>query len=213
MLCGNIHPVQFHQERIRTFRHNSDTSNTEWDSEKNHVYRIKCKTAKEAGIQYTLTILPHFLLPGCLVRADDVFTTGIDKNIREDIEKACMNMGVLDQRTVRKHLSRFDACLADFVISLAAAFSEFGDNLPDRKPGSSTPAEGSIDWFRDLVPGIISIRERLYGFENLAEKDIAELFHFFVHPSYPAATCTSAGQKNFSIFLRSPPRAVFYNSS
>jgi hypothetical protein len=205
VLCGQIHPVQFHQERERTFRYNSDKYNTEWNTEKNNVLRIRCKTAKEAGNQYTITIIPHFLLSGCLVRADDVFNTGMNAAIRGDIEKACINMGVLDRRTARKHLSRFDACLTDFVISLAATISEFGENLPDRKPGESNHAEKNTSWFRELVSVIISIRERLFGFENLCEKDIAALFHFFIHHSYPAATCTNAGYKIFLIFLRSPP--------
>ncbi len=209
MLCGEIHPVQFHQKRVGTFRHNSDKYNTVWDSEKNSIYRIKCKAAKAAGDQYTLTILPHFLLPGCFVRADDVFESGIDKDTRGDIEKACTKMGVLDRRTARKHLSRFDACLSDFVIYFASTISEFGKNLPERKPCHGNSIEHNINWFRELASGIISIRERLYGFENLSEKEIADLLHLFVHPAYPAATCANTWQKTILFFLRSPPRTVF----
>ncbi len=201
MLCGEIHPVHFHEKRERTFRYDFAGN-----SQKNKVYRIKCTTAQEAGNQYTLTILPHFLLPGCLVRADDVFSAGMDADIRRDIKrKGCDSLDVLEERTVRKHLSRFNACLTDFVISLAAIISEFGENLPDKKPEKCSLVEDNISWFKELTPRIISIRGKLFGFENLSIEDIAALFHFFIHPSYPAATCTDFGHKGFPIILRAPP--------
>jgi len=201
VLCGEIHPVHFHEKRDRTFRYNSAGN-----SQKNKVYRIKCTASKELGNQYTLTILPHFLLPGCLVRADDVFSAGMDEDIRKDIKvKGCQRLDVLEERTVRKHLSRFYACLTDFVISLAAIITEFGENLPDRKPEKGNLVEENISWFRELVLSIISIRERLYGFENLSVEDAAALFHFFIHPAYPAVTCANSKQNIFSFFSRSPP--------
>ena len=129
----------------------------------------------------------------------------MDEAIRGDIERACIKMGVLDKRTVRKHLARFDACLADFLISLAGMISDFGEDLPDRKPEKCNLVEKNIIWFRELVLNIISIRERLFGFENLSGKEIAALLHFFIHPIYPAASCINTGHKIYSIFLRSPP--------
>lgn len=138
-----------------------------------------CLPSKKAGTQYTLTILPHFLLPGCLVRADDVFTTGMDKNIREDIDKACKTMGVLDDRTVKKHLARFDFCLNDSINKFAGTISEFGKKLPEIKPAPlTTTADINKNWFEKLAQIIVSIREELFGFEDISLQDIAWLSFF-----------------------------------
>ncbi len=201
LLCGGNHPVYFHAKIKRTFKYDFDGV-----SEKNFVYRIKCLSAKENGSQYTLTILPHMLLPGCLVRADDVFTAGMNKDIREDIDKACDTMGVKDDRTAKKHLERFDFCFEDFNKRLAGVISQSGEKLPEIKPCTGSPSDINKTWFEKLAPITISIREKLFGFEGLSLEDIAYLYFFFVHPSYPCATI-NANSKNiiFPIWLVSPP--------
>ena len=169
--------------RERIFKYNSEEK-----SEKNFIHRIICHTAKKNGNQYTLTILPHFLLQGCLVRADDVFATGINKDLRKDINKICHILGVIDERTARKHLSRFDKCLNDFNIDLSGIISQSGTQLPDKKPEAVCSIDMNINWLENLFPCIIAIREKLFGYENLSLKDIAAMYFFFLHPAYPCAT-------------------------
>lgn len=152
------------------------------------MHRIICHNAKRNGTQYTLTILPHFLLPGCLVRADDVFTAGMDKEIRKDIDKSCETMGVKDDRTAQKHLHRFDSCLDDNVKRLAQIVSESGERLPEIKPGYGTLSDINTTWFDALGSSVISIREKLFGFENLSQQDIEGLSVFFDNSSYPCAS-------------------------
>jgi len=129
----------------------------------------------------------------------------MDADIRKDIWKVCYKMGVPDERTARKHLSRFDACLNDFVISLANIISQCGNHLPERKPEISCISDVNRKWFRELSLRIISIRERLFGFENISPEDIAALFNFFVHPAYPCATMPVHSGNKSTPCLRSPP--------
>ncbi|MBU1456999.1 MAG: hypothetical protein KKD01_19970 [Proteobacteria bacterium] len=117
-------------------------------------------------------------------------------------------MGVLDERTARKHLSRFAACINDFIILLAKLIAQYGDELPNEKPAKSVVAV-AIKWFIKLASKIITIREKLFGFENLHCADIAWMFGFFIHKAYPCATCQAEKVKDyFSIFSRAPPDYV-----
>ena len=178
-------------------------------TEINFVYRIKCPAAKEAGKQYTLTILPHFLLPGCLVRADDVFAAGMDKELRKDVDDVCEQLKVLDERTSWKHLSRFDECLSDFNISLARIISELGTYLPYKKPEVNHSFETNIEWFKILAEKVITLRERSFGFENLSLFTISGIYGFFMNSAYPCATYPGTTRINFfKIWPNSPPDHV-----
>lgn len=144
----------------------------------------------KAKKQYTVTILPHFLLPGCLVRADDVYTMGSEDAIRSDITKMCETLGVVDERTARKHLARFYECCRAHCVRLSSALAVAGEDLPVIKPRESTEAELFLRWFRLLSKGIIKHREKYRGYENLSIADSAFLYMFFIHPAYP---CTTVG--------------------
>ena len=153
-----------------------------------------------------MTIIPHFLLPGCLVRADDVFTAGMNKDIREDIDKACEIMGVLDEKTARKHLYRFDSCLDDTVKRLAEIVSEFREKFPEVKPELGTVTDINKIWFEALASSVISIREKLFGFENLSQQNIVGLSIFYNNPSYPCAIINVHVKSIiFQAWLKSPP--------
>lgn len=170
------------------------------------MHRIICHFAKRNGTQYTLTILPHFLLPGCLVRADDVYTAGMDKDTREDTDKSCKAMNVIDDRTVEEHLRRFDSCLDDNIKRLAQIVSEAGERLPEIKPEDGTLSDINKIWFEALSSGIISIREKIFGYENISLQEIEGLSIFFDNSSYP---CTTISIYTKSIihqaWLKSPP--------
>lgn len=181
--------------RKRTFKYNSEEK-----SEKNMVYRIICHTAKKNGNQYTLTILPHFLLPGCLVRADDVFVAGINKNLRKDISKVCDILGVIEERTSHKHLARFDDCLNSFNITLSSIISQHAGQLPDKKPEACS-IDMNINWLEKLSASIITIREKLFGYENLSLKNIAAMYCFFQDPVYPCAIINENCQNIFFQFF------------
>ena len=114
-------------------------------------------------------------------------------------------MGVIDERTVYKHLSRFDACLSDILINMASAISDSGEDLPNRSPEEVDAAFKNINWFQELALEMIRIREKLYGFENITVKEIASMLRFFKHPAYPAATNGKISLRNISNFLRTPP--------
>ncbi len=158
------------------------------------------------GSQYTLTILPHFLLPGCLVRADDVFTAGMNKDIREDIDKACDTMGVKDDRTALKHLYRFDSCLDNIIKLFAQIVSESGEKFPEVKPEFGTVTDINKIWFEELALSLLSIREKLLGFENLSQQDIAPPAVFFDNSSYPCATINIHTKSIIhQAWLKSPP--------
>ncbi len=116
-----------------------------------------------------------------------------------------MRMGVLDERTVKKHLTHFDACLSDFLINLASSISDSGENLPERNPEEIEPAFRNIIWFKKLASTMIRIREKQYGFENITGKEIALTFKFFNYPAYPAATRKKIDYQSISTFLKPPP--------
>ena len=111
----------------------------------------------------------------------------MDKKIHKDINKSCEALGVIDERTVRKHFLRFNACLNDFDINLSSIISQYGGQLPDKKPETGSMSDINIQWFGKLAASIISIREKLFGYENLSLKDIAAVYFFFLHSAYPCA--------------------------
>ena len=132
------------------------------------------------------------------MRADDVYKAGMDKDIRRDIDKVCYILGVLDERTARKHLSRFGSCHNDHVIFLGKAI-----------PGDTVGIHNEAG-HKEVCPDkylAINIYERsLFNGEGLSRIGITVPVFFFHHFAYPCSSIKiDIKDKISSINLRSPP--------
>lgn len=101
---------------------------------------IRCETARAAGNPYTKRLLPDFLIPGCVIRLDHLEQTHEAKRGGESNEQLCEILGCVDERTVRRHLVRYEEALEAVALRLAERRTmspELGD-LPDTTPDTSS---------------------------------------------------------------------------
>jgi len=199
-LCGEFHSVRFYESRPRVFRYIYGKEN-EWDI----VYRIECTSAQKAGKQRTLTILPHFLLPGCLVRADDVLTMGKDPSLNSDIDAATIFLQVGDTRTTQKHLDRFGVCLREFNQDLSGIVVGLGGYLPAHYPDKVDCLGNQLRWHSNLLEELVRLNQGLYGSYGLSPKILVFYFQFFVHEVYPCANNIQRTPKKTAISESRPP--------
>lgn len=104
------------------------------------IVSIFCPTARASGKPYTRRLLPDFLIPRCVIRLDHLAETAQNDQCRVDLDTACKNLGCVDDRTVRRHLKRFDEAVSAAAITLAtdrAMQPELGE-LPVTTPETPT---------------------------------------------------------------------------
>jgi hypothetical protein len=100
LLCGEAHPLRVHGLPKRKVR---------LEEEKNSdvvVVVIYCSTARRRGTQYTLRVLPPFLLPRSPISLEAVleYLSRHSECERIDFDEASELLGSLDVRTLRKHI-------------------------------------------------------------------------------------------------------------
>ena len=106
------------------------------------VVVIRCETARGAGKPYTTRLLPDFLIPGCVIRLDDLQEADKQRRAGARSDRLCTILGCLDDRTVGRHLKRYEEALEAVALRLAerrAMSPELGD-LPH-----TTPDTPSVD--------------------------------------------------------------------
>jgi len=101
------------------------------------VIQIICQHAKRQGKPYTKRLLPSFLIPHCLIRLDTVLEArGLEEKGEALIAKACLLLGCIDERTVRRHLAAIDEAIRRVNLQLAGQIAlrpELG-RLPEHDP-------------------------------------------------------------------------------
>ena len=184
ILCGLIHPVRIHQVRLRIFcRFNKDGK-----PECGLVVRIICGNAKKAGTQYTVTILPHFLLPGCQVRADNLYEAATNPEKRRHIDSVLTTIQADDERTGYKHLNRFTSCIKDSIKIMADYIIKLGGSLPEMMPVETDPPERTHILFHSYANAYISEITKLFGGTYPDRFQVMASISFFIHKSYPIST-------------------------
>jgi hypothetical protein len=124
---------------------------------------IFCQQAKDLEKQYTMRMLPPFVIPYCVICRETVLAylrLYPDGPIHSAI--ASQMMGTVDMRTVRRHLRRATQLISDATLALW----EFLDALPIGTPlphhGGASPiglldmAAQGIDREAARVPGALS---------------------------------------------------------
>lgn len=130
-----MHPLRIHayvQRRVR----NRDLG----CNESILVVVIRCQNARAAGKAYTMRLLPEFLMPGCVIRLDDLEEAYEAKRVGATNERLCTILGCLDDRTVRRHLKRYGDALGAVALRLAegrAMSPELGE-LPQITPDTAS---------------------------------------------------------------------------
>lgn len=143
MLCGEIHSLKIHSYPQRCWRDPTSGKN-----EKIRIITILCEKAKEAGNQYTKRLLPDFLLPGKVIRADMALKSVEEAGEPLNPEKACLILGCLDLRTARKYLKYVSLAIKRACVFLAERLSHFSGDLFSSR---FTPDELLLPFFRKLV--------------------------------------------------------------
>jgi len=156
-LCGEVHRLRIHayvQRRVR----DRDLGGNETIL----VVVIRCETARAARKPYTTRLLPDFLVPGCVIRLDHLEEAYEQRRAGVGNDRLCGILGCLDDRTVRRHLKRYDEALAAVALRLAerrAMSPELGE-LPQ-----ITPDTPSVDRL-----------QRLWRAEQIASQRSGEAF-------------------------------------
>lgn len=148
-MCGELHPLRIHGYPLRRVRNRDRQEN---DSIR--VVVIRCEHSRAAGTRYTMRLLPEFLVPGCVIRLDDLEEAYEAKRVGATTERLCAILGCLDDRTVRRHLQRYGEALAAVALKLAerrAMSPELGE-LPQITPDTAC----------------VERLERLWGAEQVA---------------------------------------------
>lgn len=117
------------------------------------VVVIRCENARAAGKPYTMRILPDFLIPGCVVRLDHLEETYEAKRTGAGADRLCVILGCLDDRTVGRHLGRYDEAIEAAALDLAerrAMSPELGE-LPQSTPDTPAVVRLSQLWEAEQV--------------------------------------------------------------
>jgi len=151
-LCGEIHPLYVHGYPHRRYRDPAGGENVCV-----RVVSVICPKARSEGNQYTLRLLPDFLIPRCVIRLDRVMEAVAQDPSGTNIEKTCRLLGCVDERTARSHLQRMDLAIETAVVYLAerrAMTPELGE-LPE-----TTPDEVSLTRLQALYRSEVEAAQR-----------------------------------------------------
>ena len=141
-MCRGLHPLRVHGYPLRRVRNREGQNN-----DTIRVVVIRCETARAAGNRYTMRLLPDFLVPGCVIRLDHLEQAYEERRAGAGTDRLCGILGCLDNRTVRRHLKRYDDAVAAVALRLAErrAMSPQLGELPQ-----STPDTSSVDRLKGL---------------------------------------------------------------
>lgn len=169
ILCGEIHPLQIHSYPKRCWRNPVSLKN-----ERIRIITIICEKSKEAGNQYTKRLLPDFLLPGKVIRADLTLKSVEEARDPLNAERASSILGCIDLRTARKYLRYGYLAIKKACVSLAEKLSRFPGNPYDRQ---FTPNTHLLSSFRVLVKRFSQLQLYLHGSRGyvLQHRDFAFL--------------------------------------
>ena len=128
------------------------------------MIQILCPDAKEQGKIYTKRLLPDFLIPYGVIRADNVVEATKDEgNI--SIEQICRVLGCVDFRTARKYIERFDNTVTVISIALAQKLSEYPkENLIP----SFHPEVSSLSYSHVLIERFRNLQDYIHGSRSLS---------------------------------------------
>lgn len=134
-MCGEVHQLRIHAYVRRRMR-DRDLG----DNETILVVVIRCETARAAGKRYTMRLLPDFLVPGCVIRLDHLEEAYEERRAGAGTDRLCAILGCLDDRTLRRHLKRYEEALAAVAVWLAErrAISPQLGELPQSTPDTSS---------------------------------------------------------------------------
>jgi hypothetical protein len=187
-LCGEVHPLYVHGYPQRRYRDPGTGENV-----RIRVVSVICPHARAAGKQYTLRLLPDFLIPCCVIRLDRVVEAVAQDPSGTDIEETCRLLGCIDERTARSHLKRMNRAIETAVVHLAerrAMAPELGE-LPE-----TTPDEGSLARLMALYRNETEAAQRAGG-----DITVISLGHIL------QAALWKPGSKKPSAFAVSGPRS------
>ncbi len=123
---------------------------------------VLCETARAAGNRYTMRLLPEFLVPGCVIRLDQVEAAYEARRTGAETDRLCEILGCLDDRTVWRHVSCYGQAVEAASLRLAesrAMRPELGE-LPQTTP--------------DTLP--VDRLKQLWRAEQLASQRRGEVF-------------------------------------
>ena len=167
-LCGGDHPPKFHAFTPRTYRQERHDEQESEDKEHMRAPRLMCvenkRRREETGepLQYTLTILPGFLISYSTIVVDAV-QRGLDSYLgKQTVNQtgAAMKMGCRNPRSFRLFYLR--ACRrmqlwTQLLVQLLTALG--GDLAQERKTDGKDRPRSEWVWFQLLAGEYL----RLYG--------------------------------------------------
>jgi len=177
-LCSEEHPPKFHCFAQRTYKKDQINANTQDEEDtvgirvpriickRNHLIRIETGESK----QYTLTILPGFLIPYSTIRVDPVHKA-VESYITQDGLKqvgAAQRMNCLSAISfrlffsrVRTRLENWMALLLQLLITLEGQLKETDVSRAEgNQPDGLQPQWG---WFVQLAAECVRLYERIPG--------------------------------------------------
>lgn len=159
-LCNTIHPLIINSYPSRCFRNPETCTN-----DRIKVIQIYCPKAKDQGKTYTKRLLPDFLVPYGVIRADKVIeATKDEENI--NIEQICQILGCVDFRTARKYFKRFSNTVSVISIALAEKLSEYPkENLIP----SFNPELSPLSYTHLLIEKFKDLQGYIYGSRSLSQ--------------------------------------------
>jgi hypothetical protein len=158
-LCNTIHPLIINSYPSRFYRNPETCTN-----DRIKVIQILCPKAKELGKTYTKRLLPDFLIPYGVIRADKVVEATKDED-NINIEQICLILGCVDFRTGRKYLGRFSNTVSVISITLSQKLSEYPkENLIP----SFHPEASPLSYTHLLIERFRELQDYIYGSRSLS---------------------------------------------
>lgn len=136
LLCNTIHLLTIHSYPDRNYRDPETGLNCRMS-----VVCVSCAIAFAQGRQYTKRCLPDFLVCGCVIRLDATLSA-IEAGTGTPalIEAACVLMGCIDDRTVKRHVALASAAVRLASLRMSEIIAENPETAanPDITPDMST---------------------------------------------------------------------------
>ena len=145
-LCGEIHALRIHAYLPRLIRGNDEQNITIT------IFSIYCLRAKKQGRQYTIRILPPFVIPECNISFTNVLAYIIRyQNSTINYDEAAYILGTYDERTIKKHIQRAWEIIRKTIFKCLLFMSTLPGfmNLPAKKP-----QENLLDYVEKLTDEI-----------------------------------------------------------
>ncbi len=159
-LCNTIHPLIINSYPSRCHRNPETGTN-----DRIKIIQIICLNEKEQGKTYTKRLLPDFLLPYGVIRADKVIeATKDDHTIK--IENTCSILGCIDFRTARKYIKMFNNTVDFISIVLAKKLSEY---LKENLIPAFNPETAPLSYVHVLISKFIGLQDYIHGSQSQSQ--------------------------------------------